>query len=164
MVLLASHGPDGAFGWIVNGRAIMPLSELLVRAEIKKEPPDIEGVVRLGGPVSPEQVWLVYKVEHRFDGIEGQFPIGPFILATPSRKVLEAIGEGGTPASVMALAGCAGWGPMQLEEEIRKGAWLPTEADVGVVFDVPREKAWEQAFALVGASPMASTFRTVGLA
>jgi len=29
VVLLASHGDEGAFGWVLNGRPLMSLSELL---------------------------------------------------------------------------------------------------------------------------------------
>jgi putative transcriptional regulator len=164
VVLLASHGPEGAFGWIVNGRELMPLSELVVRADVKPTAPDIDGTVRLGGPVSQEQVWLIYRVEDRFDGVEGQFSVGSNILATASRRVLELLGEGGSTASVVAFAGYAGWAPMQLEDEIRQGAWLPTDLDLGIVFDVPRDKAWERAFAVIGANPMSFTSRTVGSA
>ena len=164
VVLLASHGPEGAFGWVINGREIMTLAELLVRAEVTESAPDIPGTVRLGGPVSPDQVWLVYKVEDRFDGIEGQFTVGSQILATASKRVLEMLAEGQSDASVVAFAGYAGWAPMQLENEIRKGAWLPTDLDVAMVFDVPRERVWERAFGLVGATPMSFTSRTVGLA
>src|SRR5688572_27582149 len=41
VVLLAAHGDDGAFGWVINGRNLMTLSELLVRAEITKSELDI---------------------------------------------------------------------------------------------------------------------------
>lgn len=164
VVLLASHGPEGAFGWVINGRELMPLSELVVRAEVMSTAPDINGSVRLGGPVSPEQVWLVYRTEDRFDGVEGQFSVGSQILATASRRVLEVLGEGSCAANVIGFAGYAGWAPMQLENEIRHGAWLPTDLDVGIVFDVPRDKAWERAYGLIGAIPMSFTSRTVGSA
>jgi putative transcriptional regulator len=164
VVLLASHGPDGAFGWVINGRELMPLSELVVRAEVTTVAPDIGGTVRLGGPVSPEQVWLIYRVEDRFAGVDGQFSVGSNILATASRRVLEVLGEGSSTANVLGFAGYAGWGPMQLENEILHGAWLPTDLDLGIVFDEPREKAWERAFGLIGANPMAFTSRTVGSA
>jgi putative transcriptional regulator len=164
VVLLASHGPEGAFGWIINGRELMPLSELLVRAEVTTVAPSIPGSVRLGGPVSTDQVWLVYKVEDRFDGVEGQFTVGSHIMATASRRVLELLVDGRAPTSVIAFAGYAGWAPMQLENEISQGAWLPTDLDVGVVFDVPKELAWERAFGLIGAIPMSFMSRTVGSA
>ena len=34
VVLLSAHGPDGAFGWVLNGKQSMSFSELLVRARI----------------------------------------------------------------------------------------------------------------------------------
>jgi putative transcriptional regulator len=164
VVLLASHGPDGAFGWVINGQELMPLSELLVRAEVRATAPDIPGIVRTGGPVSQEQVWLVYKTEDEFDGLEGQFRVGPHIVATASRRVLEAIADGHPAGSVVALAGYAGWAPAQLENEIRKGAWLPTDLDAEIVFDVPRAQVWQWAYTRVGLSPMAFVSRTVGSA
>jgi putative transcriptional regulator len=164
VVLLASHGPEGAFGWIVNGREIMTLAELVVRARVTDIEPDIPGTVRLGGPVSSDQVWLVYKVEDRFEGIEGQFTVGEHIMATASKRVLEALAEGHHVGSVVAFAGYAGWAPMQLENEIRQGAWLPVDLDMNTVFDVPRDKVWERSFGLMGATPMSFTSRTVGSA
>jgi putative transcriptional regulator len=114
--------------------------------------------------VSQEQIWLVYRNEDRFDEIEGQFDVGPKILATASRRVLEALGEGRQHSNVVGLAGYAGWAPSQLENEIRNGAWLPTDIDPKVVFDVPTEEVWQRAYQLIGVTPMSFTTRTVGLA
>ena len=164
VVLLAAHGPDGAFGWIINGREIMTIPELLVRAEITDAHIEVDGSVRLGGPVSPEQVWLIYRTEERFEDIEGQFDVGEGITACASRKALEAVATGRVPKSLMGLVGYAGWAPDQLENEIRSGAWLPTDVDADVVFDVPSTDAWTRAYERVGTTPMAYTTRTVGSA
>src|SRR5512146_250378 len=75
VVLLAAHGPEGAFGWVVNGRELMSMGELLARAEVPDAPTDLPGKVRIGGPVSPEQVWLVYRTRNRFTELEGQFEV-----------------------------------------------------------------------------------------
>ena len=164
VVLLAAHGPEGAFGWIINGPELMTLPELLVRAEIIGDGVDASGSIRIGGPVSREQVWLVYKTEDRFDDIEGQFEVGDGITASASRLVLEAIARGRQPKSLVGLVGYAGWAPSQLENEIRTGAWLPTTVERGLVFDVPRDKVWQRAYEYVGTTPMAFTTRTVGSA
>jgi len=163
VVLLAAHGDDGAFGWILNGREVMSLADLIVRADVSDSPPLIAGSVRVGGPVSTEQVWLVYRSEERFEGIEGQFEVGPGVVACASRKVLELLADGATPNSLFGVVGYAGWAPGQLENEIRVGAWLPTDLDLGLVFDVPREVLWQRAYERVGATPIAFTSR-VGLA
>jgi putative transcriptional regulator len=164
VVLLAAHGPDGAFGWVINGRELMTLGELLVRAEVADAPPVLAGGVRVGGPVSPEQVWIIYRPDPRFAEIEGQFQVGEGITASASRKVLEAIAAGAVPQNLLALVGYAGWAPSQLEQEIARGAWLPSNLEPSLVFEVPSERIWQAAYERAGVTPMAFTSRTVGLA
>ena len=164
VVLLAAHSSEGAFGWVINGREVMSLAELLVRAEITEQTIDTPGSVRVGGPVSTEQVWLVYRSRARFAEMEGQFDVGEGITASASRKVLEAVVEGHRPEGLLGLLGYAGWGPSQLENEIRVGAWLPTDLDPSILFDVPRSEIWRRAYEMAGTSPIAFTSRTVGSA
>lgn len=163
VVLVAAHGEEGAFGWIINGREVMSLSELLVQADVSKSPREIAGSVRVGGPVSPEQVWLVYREQHRFRDIDEQFDVGPGVVACASRRVLEAMAEGDAPPSILGLVGYAGWAPGQLENEIRVGAWLPVDLDVTLLFDEPRDTLWQRAYERAGTTPIAFTSR-VGLA
>jgi putative transcriptional regulator len=164
VVLLAAHSAEGAFGWVINGREVMTLSELVVRAQVTDRELDLHGSVRIGGPVSPEQVWLIYRTEERFEDIDGQIDVGHGICACASRKVLEAIANGARPESVIALVGFAGWGPSQLEGEILHGAWLPTDVEPGIVFDVPIADRWHHAYERVGTTPIAFTTRIVGSA
>jgi putative transcriptional regulator len=164
VVLLAAHGPDGAFGWVINGRELMTLGELLVRAEVTESAPEVAGSVRVGGPVSQEQVWIVYRSDERFAEIEGQFQVGAGVTASASRKVLEAIASGTVPESLVALVGYAGWAPSQLEQEISRGAWLPSDLEASLVFVVPRDKLWQKAYERAGVTPIAFTSRTVGSA
>jgi putative transcriptional regulator len=142
----------------------MSVAELLVRAEVTADEMDVPGMVRVGGPVSPEQIWLVYRTEERFQDVDGQFDVGLGITACASRQVLEAVAEGRLSASLRGLAGYAGWAPGQLENEIRSGAWLPTDVDASIVFDVPSGDLWHKAYERIGTTPMAFTSRTVGSA
>jgi putative transcriptional regulator len=64
----------------------------------------------------------------------------------------------------MGLLGYAGWAPEQLEEEIRRGAWLPTDVSRELVFQAERDIIWQRAYERLGASPMAFTTKTVGSA
>ncbi len=163
VVLLAAHGEEGAFGWVLNGREVMTLSDLVVRADMAKVAPDVPGTVRIGGPVSPEQVWLVYPTSDRFPDIEGQFEVGEGVLACASKRILARVAEGRVPENMFGLLGYAGWAPQQLENEIRRGSWLPTDFDAGLVFSSPLSDLWQRAYARVGTTPIAFTSR-VGLA
>jgi putative transcriptional regulator len=164
VVLLAAHGPDGAFGWIVNGRELMTLGELLHKAQIVEEAPDLPGSVRVGGPVAADQVWVVYKTDARFTGIEGELAIGEGVSACASRKVLEMVADGTMPKSLFAVVGYAGWAPSQLEAEIRRGSWLPTDFSADLLFGVPSDRLWHAAYERLGTTPIAFTSRTVGSA
>jgi putative transcriptional regulator len=164
VVLLAAHGSEGAFGWIINGREVMSLTELMQRVELEGPPPVLEGSVRVGGPVSQEQVWLIFSEDSRLASFDGQVDLGGGVCASASQRVLQAIASGIVPKHLTALLGYAGWAPQQLENEIRGGAWLPTDFAAELVFETPREEVWQRAYQRVGATPMAFTARTVGSA
>lgn len=164
VVLLSAHGPDGAFGWVLNGKPSMSFSELLVRAGVAPSEPGLSGVVRVGGPVSPEQVWLIYPSGAVDRDLEGQMEVAPGIWASASRGVLEAIAGSQSPRGLITLTGYAGWAPWQLESEIKVGAWLPTDVTPEIVFDTPPAELWARAYQRVGASPMSFNTRTVGSA
>jgi putative transcriptional regulator len=164
VVLLAAHGNEGALGWVINGRELMTISDLLVRAEIADGRLPVPGIVRVGGPVLQEQVWLVYRTDQRFSGIPEQLEVGSGITASSSRKVLEAIAGGVHLKSLIGLVGHAAWAASQLEDEIRTGSWLPTDVEPGIVFDVPAEECWQRAYERLGTTPIAFTSRTVGSA
>ena len=164
VVLLASHGKNGAFGWVINGERVMSLSELATHAGLECDEPQPSNGIHLGGPVGREQVWLLYRTEERLHAVPDQFDVGFGITASPSQKVLEAILHGRAPKSLRGVMGFAGWEPAQLEREIGRGSWLPISADSSLVFDVAMEEMWAQAYHRAGTSPMAFTTRVVGQA
>jgi len=164
VVLLSAHGPDGAFGWVINGKQSMSFSELLLRTGVAPAALDVPGVVRVGGPVSPEQVWLIYPSGVVASELEGQMEVAPGIWASASRRVLESIANSQVPRGLITLMGYAGWAPWQLENEIKVGAWLPTDVSPDIVFDTPSSELWARAYQRVGASPMSFNTRTVGSA
>lgn len=162
--MLAAHGEEGAFGWVLNGKHVMSLTELLARALLERHPVSVPGMVRAGGPVSPEQVWLLYRTEDRFEGVEGEWELGAGLVACASRRVLELIQERGRAPEVVALAGYAGWAPSQLEEEIRAGAWLPADLEPGWLLETPAQELWGRAYARLGTTPLAFTSKVIGSA
>jgi putative transcriptional regulator len=164
VVLLASHGKNGAFGWVINGERVMSLSELATHAGLECEHPQPAHSIYVGGPVGREQVWLLYRTEERLHAVPDQFEVGVGITASPSQRVLEAILQGRAPKSLRGVMGFAGWEPSQLEREIGRGSWLPVSAEASLVFDVSLEDMWAQAYRRAGTSPMAFTTRVVGQA
>lgn len=164
VVLLSAHGPDGAFGWILNGQKSMSFAELLVRTDLSSGASQVAGLVRYGGPVAREQVWLLYPSGALPEELEGQMQVAPGITASASRSVLALIAATSPPPGLITLMGYAGWSPLQLEDEIKSGAWLPTDVTAEIVFETPADELWASAYRRIGASPMSFTTRTVGQA
>lgn len=137
VVLLCEHGPEGALGVVVNRPTGMLLSEALPQV------PVLEGqqhVLFSGGPVQPNQVLILYRLTqeptetHRvFDGVYLGGDMGMFerVLAAPGR-----------PAAFRAYVGYSGWGPGQLENEMKTGSWITLPADPVAVFDKDPARVW----------------------
>ena len=53
----------------------------------------------------------------------------------------------------MISLGCAGWGPGQLEAEIKQNVWLTSTVVDKIVFDIPVENRWQTAIENLGIDP-----------
>jgi putative transcriptional regulator len=150
VVLLCDYVPEGAFGLVLNRPTEIPASSM-----VKLEPPVVSGnslPLCIGGPVEPERGWILLgdqPDESEYRTIQE----GVYLSTSPTllRRVLAA-----SPAPrARVLAGYAGWGPGQLDEELAQSAWLMAELEVDLVFDVPLAAMWETAIRRLGADPSA---------
>jgi putative transcriptional regulator len=65
--------------------------------------------------------------------------------------ILVAMGRG--PKLYLIALGCAGWGPGQIESEIKANAWLTSPIDEDIIFDMPIEERWEASLKKIGVDP-----------
>ena len=63
---------------------------------------------------------------------------------TTSKDVLEALAHGAGPQKVLVTLGYAAGAPGQLEDEISRNGWINVEAEPGIIFDTPVERALRQ--------------------
>jgi putative transcriptional regulator len=70
-----------------------------------------------------------------------------------TRDILESIAMGRAPHSYIIALGCAGWGPGQLEHEIKENAWLTFPIYEENIFELPVEVRWEEAVRKMGIDP-----------
>ena len=62
-------------------------------------------------------------------------------------EILRAIAQGKGPRRTLFSVGYAGWGPGQVEAEMKTGHWVKAAADEAVVFDDNDETKWDRAMA-----------------
>jgi putative transcriptional regulator len=143
VILMARHDKDGALGIIINRPMDqVPIAKLLDALGLDSNGSD--GQVRLfaGGPVQPEIGFIVHSSEyHR----AGTIDVDGRIAMTTNPEVLRDIGHHEGPRQSLIAFGYAGWGPGQLEGELALGGWFTVPEDPKLVFDIDRDKLWDEA-------------------
>ena len=162
VVVLGTHGRDGALGWVINGTAVAPVEQLLRDAGLTPDAtslpntPSYAAQARVGGPVSPRSAWLMYERGPKWEH-DSELVLSDRWAVTGDRSLVEAIARGDGPAAFRLVLGYAGWAPEQLDHEIRVGAWMPATFD-DLVFATDGEELWTRAYeSLIGVSPFAFT-------
>jgi putative transcriptional regulator len=143
VILMVQHNKDGALGIAIN-RPVkeLPIAKLLEALGLDSK--GSEGTVRLfaGGPVQPEIGLIVHSADyHR----TGTIDIDGRVAMTANPEILRDIGHHEGPKQSLVAFGYAGWGPGQLEGELALGGWFTVPEDPKLVFDVDREKLWDEA-------------------
>ena len=159
VVLVVEHSSEGALGFIVNRGANASMRKVLAQLGVGDTPVRAEVPIMVGGPVSPETGWIVF--ETKAAGDPGAEPREDVLMVTDSLGVsaskqflIDAV-QGKEPGRAMLVQGYAGWGPGQLEAELRQGAWIPVDLDARVIFDTSADKRWTAALAILGVHPAA---------
>lgn len=145
---LSEHNDSGALGLVINRPLQLTLGQLLEHLQIVTDRPEIAAMpVYHGGPVQPEQGFVIHSpVGHWGATLRVTDQIG----ITTSRDILQATACGQGPERLLVALGYAGWGPGQLERELVENAWLSGPPDLDILFQLPSERRWQAAAALLG--------------
>jgi len=131
VVLILEHGAEGAMGVVINRPTGTTMAEGW--KQVREEPFEGKGVVYHGGPCEGPLM-----VVHEEEGV-GQIEIvDGLFLSTEAERVAELVQRNADP--MKWFVGCAGWGPGQLEMELKEEAWLLAEATAAEVFATPRDQ------------------------
>jgi putative transcriptional regulator len=135
VVLICQHDAQGAFGLILNRTTDKKVGEVLVAdlpEQLKEEP------VYLGGPVQPSAMSYLHS-----DSFVPDANVLPNLSLGHSLDTLIELGESFSPAGkIKMFAGYAGWSPGQLEDEMKRKAWLVHPASLELVFETPPDELW----------------------
>lgn len=143
VILMVHHDRNGAFGIIIN-RPVedQKLGQLL--ADLGQNAEGAEGSITVyaGGPVEPRLGFILHSADYQRPetmSIDGKIGV------TSSPAVLRDIAEKRGPKKFIFAFGYAGWGPGQLENELKQQAWFTALGDLKLLFDDDRAKLWQDA-------------------
>ncbi len=148
---LCEHTAEGAMGIVVN-RLIegLRMKDIYEELDIRYLPAEADRPVHLGGPVHRGELFVLHGPPLAW---ESTLPVTPGLGLSNSRDIVEAIARGEGPALVLVSLGCAGWGPGQLESELRENAWLTQPAYEETLFHLPVDERWSAALKRMGVDP-----------
>lgn len=143
VILLCEHGEEGSVGFVLNNPTDIQLNKLV--QGMRADGP----IVFKGGPVQMDTLHML----HRIPGALGH-----------GKKIANGIYWGGSfddlydistsndcdDADVRLFLGYSGWGPGQLENEIKEGSWLVTNATEDILFGTCHDNVWKKAITLLG--------------
>ena len=142
VILIVQHSPSGSVGIVIN----KPIGETSIASlfeALNQKGGDVAVRVFSGGPVHPEAGFVVHSSDYRRPETVA---VNDRLSMTSSLDILRDIGAKKGPAKILVAFGYTGWGPDQLEREIKVHAWGIAEADPALVFDEDRDKVWDHAW------------------
>ena len=136
VVLICQHDAEGAFGLVLNRTTGNNVGEMIAAdlPEVLKTCP-----LHLGGPVQPSALSFLHS-----DAFIPDANVIPNLSLGHSLDSLVEIGESLSPTCKLKMfAGYAGWSAGQLEDEMKRKAWLTHPASLELVFDTASEQLWQ---------------------
>lgn len=153
VIMMCAHTAEHAMGLIVNKpRLALTLGEVLGKLKIAPREEFSSRIVLDGGPVHPDRGYVLHS-EDFSGGLEASHAVAPGIRLTLTRDVLESLSNESAPDRFVLALGSSGWSAGQLEDELRRNAWLVVEPDSAIVFGDAHEEKWTSALKQLGLDP-----------
>jgi len=153
VVLIASHGEEGAMGVVLNRRSEYAVADAIPELQDLVDPGEH---VCVGGPVQPSGVVVLAEFDDLSAAATTVMGDIGFVAASADMGDLSAVTR-----RVRVFAGISGWGAGQLDSELERDDWIIEPARREDIFDTDPEDLWSEVlerkggqYALVARMPL----------
>ena len=151
VIYLCAHSEEGAMGLVINQEIdSLTFPDLLEQLGIDHNPAAAPIRIQFGGPVESGRGFVLHSPDYVQDGT---LVVDNSVALTATVDILRAIADGEGPRNTMLALGYAGWGPGQLDMEIKSNGWLHVSADDDLIFGEDLDSKWERAMTKIGIDP-----------
>ncbi len=135
VILMCQHDEQGALGLVLNR-----FMERTLEGALTEEVPEsmLQQPLFLGGPVQPTALSFLYSGAFLSDAIV----LEDVALGHSLEMLVECAQSHSPERRLRVFAGYSGWGPGQLEGELKRNAWLTHSATAELVFHPRPEQLW----------------------
>jgi putative transcriptional regulator len=148
VILMIEHNEGGSMGIVINHPANITFSELGKNQSLEVNAARKTEVIHHGGPVEPQRGFVLHDspdVSEKHEVADGLF------LSVTSDALALLLKD--AQANVRFCLGYAGWGPGQVEHELKQGSWLYCEVNAELVLDAKADTIWTSAIKEMGIEP-----------
>ena len=151
VIYMCAHTEEGAMGLVLNQRLdSLTFAELISQLELDEKHLSKDVPVHFGGPVESGRGFVLHTSDYQQDAT---LEVVNGVALTATVDILKAIAQGKGPQKSLLALGYAGWGPGQLDMEIRANGWLQVPSDSEIIFDIEPDTKWERAIQRLGIDP-----------
>ena len=151
VIYMCAHSEEGAMGLVLNQRLdTLTFAELISQLELDEKHLSRDVPVHFGGPVESGRGFVLHTSDYQQDAT---LEVVNGVALTATVEILKAIAQGKGPQKSLLALGYAGWGPGQLDMEIRANGWLQVPSDSEIIFDIEPDTKWERAIQRLGIDP-----------
>ena len=151
VIYMCAHSEEGAMGLVLNQRLdSLTFAELISQLELDEKHLSKDVPVHFGGPVESGRGFVLHTSDYQQDAT---LEVVNGVALTASVEILKAIAQGKGPQKSLLALGYAGWGPGQLDMEIKANGWLQVPSDSEIIFDIEPDTKWERAIQRLGIDP-----------
>jgi putative transcriptional regulator len=142
VIFLCEHNESGSVGFMLNQPTEYTLQDLLPELYVSHLS------IYQGGPVQINTLHML----HRLHNVPGSVEVAKGVYWGGSYDSLKDIiwANSYEPADLRLFVGYSGWGPGQLEKEMKEGTWLVTDPTEDVLFETTPDDLWKKAVGLLG--------------
>lgn len=149
VVLMIQHDDGGAFGLVVNRQTDLTLGGII---DTYADTSAADIPVFIGGPVEQQFLFVLHSgLPEGFSG-EHTHEVVPGVFFEPNFQLVQdfldqhwdRIAAEDRPR-IHLFGGYSGWGPGQLENELRHRSWVLLEASDKIVFHADPTEGWNEA-------------------
>ena len=150
LIYITHHNNKGAVGIILNYKIMnVKSSDLFYKLKIKgnNNSNNISFPFHIGGPLNQNNGFILHSVDYKN---KSTTKVSKNVFLSVSTDVLIDIAKGKGPKHFFISLGYSGWGPGQLEEEIKNNSWINLKEEMDLLFDKDTEKKWNNAIKRTG--------------
>lgn len=135
VVLMIEHNDEGSFGVVMNKPTTTRFSQIIDGF------PDFDAEVFIGGPVQTDNLFFVHTLGEEIPGsdevADGLYWGGDMetISEMISLKLLDK-------TRIRFFLGYSGWSPGQLEDELKRNAWVVSDTNQRLLMRTLPHKMW----------------------